>query len=355
MALSACALLFVGCKKEEAPKEEKKTEQTTEKKEKIETKDNVNPLTGEPMDTEQAKKRPLAIMIGNTKVALPQYGTEAADVIYECPVEGGETRMMALYQDYSNLDRIGSVRSCRLYFPEFANEFNAIYAHYGQAAYAEPFLDSGEVDNLNGLEAVGNKVYYRTSDRKAPHNAFTSTDGINAGIKQMKYGTELEEGYGTPFPFAKDEKAVELTDGQDAAVVVPGYPVCKPWFVYNKESGTYDRFEYGGAHKDAATGNQLSVKNILIQCCVWQYEPDNKYLRINTTSGGEGYYITGGKAIPVTWKKDGNRTHYYTKDGNEITMNQGKTWVCVVQDSNADKIAFYSSEEDYKSAGSKTP
>ncbi len=51
--------------------------------------------------------------------------------------------------------------------------------------------------------------------------------------------------------------------------------------------------------------------------------------------GGSGYYITNGKAIPVTWKKDSTNApaRYYDADGNEITMNQGKTWVCVVQDS----------------------
>ena len=39
-------------------------------------------------------------------------------------------------QDYDELERIGSVRSCRDYYLFYANEFNAIYAHYGQAAYA---------------------------------------------------------------------------------------------------------------------------------------------------------------------------------------------------------------------------
>lgn len=351
VALTSCSLLLAGCKKDESATKENKTEKTeqsdtTEKTEK--TGDGINPLTGEPMDSAQAKKRPVAIMISNIKQALPQYGTEAADVIYECPVEGGLTRMMAIYQDYSNLDRIGSVRSCRLYFPEFANEFNAIYVHYGQAAYAEPFLASGEVDNLNGLDAVGSKVYYRTSDRKAPHNAFTSTDGINAGIEQMKYATELESGFGTPFNFADED--VNLDGGENAVVVAPGYAVDKPWFVYDEKSGLYKRYEYGEAQKDAATGNQLTVKNILIQNCSWHYEPDDKYLYIDTTSGGNGYYITNGKSIPVTWKKEGNRTHYYDADGNEITMNQGKTWVCVVQDSYADKIAFYGSEEEYEAA-----
>ena len=75
-------------------------------------------------------------------------------------------------------------------------------------------------------------------------------------------------------------------------------------------------------------------------------------MNINTTSGGNGYYITNGKVIPVTWKKagDGEPARYYDTSGNEITLNQGKTWVCVVQDTYADKISFYSSEEEYEAA-----
>ena len=40
-------------------------------------------------------------------------------------------------------------------------------------------------------------------------------------------------------------------------------------------------------------------------------------------------------------------TRYFDADGNEITLNQGKTWVCVTEDTYADKIAFYASEEEY--------
>lgn len=104
-------------------------------------------------------------MISNIKDALPQYGTKAADVIYECPVEGGITRMMAIYQDYSGLERIGSVRSCRLYFPKIANEFEAIYVHFGQSDFALPYLDGGKIDNLNGIKSEGSTVFYRTDVR----------------------------------------------------------------------------------------------------------------------------------------------------------------------------------------------
>ena len=80
---------------------------------------------------------------------------------------------------------------------------------------------------------------------------------------------------------------------------------------------------------------------------------DNQYgyLDVDTMSGGKGYYITNKKAVPVTWKKESESapTRYYREDGTEITLNQGKTWVCVLQDTYQDKISFYSTKEEFDS------
>ena len=65
-------------------------------------------------------------MMSNDKAALPQYGINHAGVVYEAPVEGSMNRYMALIEDYDDLDRIGSVRSCRPYYTFFAREFEAI-------------------------------------------------------------------------------------------------------------------------------------------------------------------------------------------------------------------------------------
>ena len=123
-------------------------------------------LTGEWIDEELAKKRPLAVMIGNTSDALPQYGISSADVIYEVPVEGSYTRLMAIFQDYSGLEKIGSVRSCRHYFIYFAREFDALYTHYGQAVYAEPVLAREDVHNLSGMDSTLESImFYREIGR----------------------------------------------------------------------------------------------------------------------------------------------------------------------------------------------
>ena len=133
-------------------------------------------------------------MMGNNSSGAPQSGIGHAGVVYEAPVEGNITRLMGILEDYDSLERIGSVRSCRDYYLFYANEFNAIYAHYGQAVYALPYLEQHVMDNLNGIN-MGNLAFFRTTDRKAPHNAYTDAAHLQAGIDAMKYSQEYNTDY----------------------------------------------------------------------------------------------------------------------------------------------------------------
>ena len=97
-------------------------------------------------------RRPLAIMMSNDKAALPQYGINHAGVVYEAPVEGSMNRYMALIEDYDDLDRIGSVRSCRPILL-FAKEFEAVYAHYGQNTFTSRIWS--QMEHLDGIKGNG--------------------------------------------------------------------------------------------------------------------------------------------------------------------------------------------------------
>lgn len=116
-------------------------------------------------------------------MGCPQSGIANAGVVYEAPVEGDITRLMGIFEDYKDLERIGSVRSCRDYYIFYANEFDAIYAHYGQSAFALPYFEQHLIDNLNGVK-LGKICYFRSTDRKAPHNAYTTYDLLQQGIGQ---------------------------------------------------------------------------------------------------------------------------------------------------------------------------
>lgn len=329
------------------------------KKEEIEEEVNVHEgqsqsfLTGEWINSDLTGNRPIAVMIENTKQSLPQYGLSYAGVIYEAPVEGSYTRLMALMENYDALDKIGNVRSCRPYYVYIAAEFDAIYVHYGQSVHGLEVLKTGIADNLSGLDgSVSGKVFFRTTDKKAPHNAYASASGIKAGIEKKGYRTRYEEGYTGHYRFAADDEPVLLTEGSDAAVVQPYYFYNKPYFIYNSTTGLYERYQFGAPQIDADDiyGSQLAVKNIIYQNVPSSIYQGTDYLNIPLNGSGSGKYFTNGKCIDITWKKDSDRdiTRYYNAAGEEIVLNQGTTWVCLIQNSYAEKSKIYATVEEFQ-------
>lgn len=309
-------------------------------------------LTGEWIPKEEVNRRPVAMMFGNTVDATPQCGIGEADIVYECLVEGGLTRLMGIFGDYSNARRFGSIRSCRLYYAYFAKEFDAIYAHYGQAKNALSFLNSDQIDNLSGLEGpIESVMYYRDSERVAPHNAFSTPDGVTAGIEKKQYRTTHQDDYIPHYLFAPEEEKITL-DGEAAAVVRPGYPINKPWFVYDETADTYKRFQYKKEHIDGDTNEQLAFTNLVFQYMDYRVLDEKGRLEYDTVGKGVGKYFTGGKVVDITWEKTdlNSPAIYYDGNGNQLTMNPGKTCVCIIGNKDADNVLIYATEADFTAA-----
>lgn len=299
-------------------------------------------LTGEDVSAEIGRRRPVAIMLGNDQTGAPQSGLTQAGVIYEAPVEGQITRLMGIFENYDNLERIGSVRSCRDYYIFYANEFDAIYVHYGQAAYALPYLEQHVIDNLNGL-TMGSAAFYRTTDRKAPHNAYTTPELLQNGIATQGYSQEYSTDYTGHYLFAEDGSETTLDNGASATMVkLDNYSYNQPWFEYDETTKKYRRYQFGEAHIDELNGEQLTCDNIILQYSSYQPYDSNGYLNVDVTTPGKGKFITRGKAIDIRWEKDSvwGVTHYYDENEQEIRLNPGQTWVAIVQNDRVDSITI---------------
>lgn len=299
-------------------------------------------LTGEQVSAEIGRRRPVAVMLGNTQAACPQSGIGNAGVIYEAPVEGNMTRLMAIIEDYESLEKIGSVRSCRDYYLFYANEFDSIYAHFGQAAYALPYLNEHTVDNLNGIHLDGS-VYFRTTDRVAPHNAYASGATLTQGILDFGYRNEYKEGYTGHYQFMPEGSENLLEAGTQANIIkLDCYGDNHPWFEYDGNTKKYSRFQFGAPQVDELTNEQLTCDNIILQYSNYQPYESGGYLNIDTQSGGAGKFITRGKAIDIRWEKDSQWgiTRYYDTNNQEIQLNSGKTWVEIVFNEKLDSVTY---------------
>ena len=181
IAVLGMAIVMAGCTPKTSEEKQQGTEVTKEQEE--ETKDAVSYLTGLPVSEEVKGSRPLAVMFNNIKEGCPQAGIGEAAIVYEAPVEGRITRLMGLFEEYDNLEKIGSIRSSRDYFVYFAMEYDALYAHFGQATpYVGDLLNSDRVDNISGavagIDKPATNAFYRSNDRKAPHNVYLTSENL---------------------------------------------------------------------------------------------------------------------------------------------------------------------------------
>ncbi len=300
-------------------------------------------LTGEWVKKSTENQRPFAVMINNIEYAFRrQRGTSKADIIYEALAEGGITRMLAIYQDVRNIKQIGSVRSARHYYAQFAYEWDAIYCHFGHTKYATAKMKKLKTQNLSGLSGIGPVVYARDLKIAAPHNVFTTGKKLIKGAKKLGYSTKKRDGRSAQH-FTFYEEDTGLKGGKKAAkVLLPFSNYSTVRLRYDKKKKKYMKYEYGKKHMDTYYKKQLSFKNVIIQLVNERNIDRNGYQTMTLSGTGKGYYITNGKRVPITWKrKEGSNTMVYRdKDGGTLTVNPGKTYIAVYPKNRKGLIRF---------------
>ena len=302
--------------------------------------------TNEPTTAALANTRPLAVMMPTDKAAQPSYGISRADVLYEIMEEGGISRQMAIIPNWTDLSRIGNLRSCRLYYISAAKEWDPILIHFGGVAYMKGVINAPDMNNISGTyeygiggKAPGAGYFFRSNDRPAPHNAYISASGVHKACVQQGYLTNLRAGYYNSKHFNFANGVNDLSDNAGALTAVnidlsEIFPYSRSSFTYNASQGVYYKNIHGGPQKDAITGSQISFANVIIQNTKWSQLDKKGYLGFTMNDTTEdGYYFTRGKCIHITWKKTGDYspTRYYDDAGKEIELNTGKTYIGIAQ------------------------
>ena len=271
--------------------------------------------------------RPIAVMIDNHNQAWPQAGLNKAYLVYEAIVEGGETRLMALFKGVT-VDKIGPVRSSRHYFLDYAMENDAIYAHFGWSPQAQSDITKYSIDNINGI-TESESTFWRVKDKAAPHNAVTSTEALLKAAKSKGYKTTSDKK--SVLNYTTDE--VNLEDGQGAtSVTIPHSTLQTVKYEYDEQNQVYKRYARKKAQTDWDTGNSITTKNIIITFCDNYTLPDSEdkgRQGLKNTGTFDGYYITNGKTIKIKCIKEARNTQtkYQDLQGNEIKVNDGNTWI----------------------------
>lgn len=294
-------------------------------------------LTNEIISEELKNQRPIAAMVDNDKRALPHYGISQADIVYEMmnsTLNNRVTRLMVLVKDWKNIEQLGSIRSLRPTNILLAAEWNAVVCHDGGPYHNDAYLAKGYTDNLSG-------GFARVQNGKATEfTEYITTGELESRIAKAGYSEEYNEyaNEGPHFQFATESNPIDLStmeNSQPCTKIELPYRNNNPYFVYNEETQTYDYFNHGSEHVDAGNNVQTTFKNIILQDVTFSQLDENGYLIFNCIGEGRwGWYITNGHAMQITWSKlsDTDVTRFYDFEGNEITINTGKTYIGLIPD-----------------------
>ena len=302
--------------------------------------------------------RAIAVMIDNHSDAWPQANLNKAYLVYEIVVEGGETRLMALFKG-QDLEKIGPVRSSRHYFLDYALENDAIYVHHGWSPQAESDISTLKVNNINGITETS-KDFWRVKDKSSPHNMFTSTESILEIAERKEYKTTsfqksvlnyLVEEFNLSDKYEKqvvEENTTELSEVNKnehfektksisaTNITIPHSKLQTVKYEYDENTKTYKRYARKKLQTDYITGEPVTTKNIIITMC------DNYTLKDTENKGRQGlknigtfdgYYITNGESIPIKCTKTSRseQTVYKDLEGNQIDVNDGNTFINICQ------------------------
>lgn len=290
----------------------------------------LSPYTGNILNDSTLKQIPFMCIIENSKEARPQSGLSEADIIYETLAEAGIPRFLALFFEKSP-DKIGPIRSVRPYFLELAREYNLPFAHCGGSFEA---LDKISKDStLKSINEIKNGVaFWRDTERKAPHNLYTSSYNIRKFIldKKITYSKEnllnfKDNALLTTSNYIK-EANLKLSDYYETS--------------YKYVDGFYEKYMDNELAIDKNTNMPLKFKNVVIQLTSMNLQNDNLHLNIDLIGKGHGYLLSNGRIEKITWEKNNPKEKTILKDqkGDLIYLSRGNTiWNIVHKDS---KIFF---------------
>ena len=285
-------------------------------------------IDGVVVATADANLVPACVMIENAAFdgVRPQSGLSAASVVYEIIVEGGITRLMAVYAG-EQADPVCPIPTSHYTYLEFASEYNCAYVHAGGSYTAQLAIDNFELRDIDALREY--QWFWRDSSKYSPHNLFTNTANLYQAIAEGH--SWIEAPTYVSWQFVDDAK---LPDGIVATEVKVNYGgAYNIIYTYNPEGKYYERTNGGVLQIDNNNDRTLTTRNIIIQ-----HVPPGSYIegkgRVNFSVTGEGVVeiIRNGVLTKGVWKKANrlDRTRFYDETGEEIQLARGNSWVEIV-------------------------
>ncbi len=283
------------------------------------------PLTGLKLET-AAAARPIVVMINNFAAARPQSGLTNADVVWEVLAEGGITRLIAVFQSTEALtDTVGPIRSIRPYLIDIGDSYGGVLAHAGASNDGYAILQRRDKPYLDEISNAGS-YFWRSKERNAPHNLYSSLEKLREGAESKKYKTDVTV------------PAYTFTEGGAAEAGAPATGITirfmlqnyKVGYEYDAVSGLYKRSIGEKPHIDMNNNEQLTAANLVVLGASHKTLDSEGRLAVDLTKGGPAMLFQKGKMIELDWVRSPDGMIRIVKDGAEAAFVPGKTFFHIV-------------------------
>ncbi len=288
-----------------------------------------HPLSGHKISANQFDFFPVSVMIDNGYDISYFAGLDQAHIVYEALVEANITRILAIFDSQTEIEKIGPVRSARNYFMDWAQEYQGAYLHVGGSPQALAVIDDY---NFTHIDQIGSgQIYFeRDENLDAPHNVFTSSKHISR-LKEWKQIATTSVDF-LPWNFV-DIKDNDLSDPPNFIVNFSSENYQVEW-KYSQSLRVYQRWR-NQEKQISDKGEQLKADNVIIQIAPSTLI-DSERRAIDTKSGGELIVYNRLGKNTGTWEKNGQRTEFFDSNHQPMALVPGQTWIAVVD--SAEKI-----------------
>ena len=280
----------------------------------------LSPFTGEPVKSLQ---RVLAVKIGNTLPERPATGLSKADIVYVIPVEGGLSRIMAIFS--SHYPRVvGPVRSARQDDIKLLRQFGRpAFAWSGAQPRLLPVVEHSRIADLYaGIARIAGD-FYRSPDRAEPYNLYADAKTLVKDAPGASVARNIGFKFGPPPPGGHRRESASVS-----------YPAASFRFTWSAAQHRWAVWMDGSPAYTTEQALQLSAPTVVIQHVVVGL---SRYLEqgpmeppyATTVGSGTALVLRDGEAFHARWSRPaaGGGTTFTTDTGQPMTFARGPVWI----------------------------
>jgi hypothetical protein len=269
----------------------------------------------------------LVVKIDDTPEAHPQLGLAAADLVYIEQVEGGLTRLAAVFSSQIP-PIIGPVRSARITDIDLLAQLGHVaFAYSGAQSKLRPVIAAANLQDL-GAEHESSKIYSRDMTRNAPVNMVLNTGPLFAKIRESSFSISSAKNLG--WSFGATESTGQTIISAHVSWPAGSYDVSwssseKRWLLSHQGSPNLDS---AGYQLGAST---FVIQKVVITPSIYHDKAGGVTPLSQTIGSGSGFILRDGRAIPALWSRTSaeSGTQWQDTTGKEIAFAPGQIWIAL--------------------------